>query len=482
MWHEIPEASIRRNGAGDWITIQLPIEMAEAMLDTEYQVFEHEDGSSMVRCTSWSLPADLHEHVEFIQPTTIFARPTPHRSFVHSVAPGVTLANPTNCSEFVTPDCLKQLYGVGSYRANATAPNRLGIAGYLDSYANTNDTTYFYDQFVPRAYEADFTFSVELINGGANNQFELAASLEGNLDVQYGGAMSFPIPNTYYSTGGSPPFDPSSNTPQNTNEPYAEFLSYVLNKTNAELPTVLSTSYGDEEQTVPYSYATRICDLFAQLGARGVSVLFSSGDGGVGDGDGPGEDSQNCISNDGNSTPMFLPVFPATCPFVTAVGATAGVPEVSASFSGGGFSNYFSRPYWQDGAVNAYAPQIPTSYAALYNASGRAYPDVSAQGSNFIIRQSGNLTTGYGTSCAAPTLSGLVALLNDFLISRGKSPLGFLNPWLYIVGSIGFNDIASGNNPGCGTNGFSAVDGWDPVTGVGTPNVTRLMSLLSLSL
>ncbi|EJT99514.1 subtilisin-like protein [Dacryopinax primogenitus] len=480
--HGIPAGSVSRNGAGDWLSIEVPVHKAEHMLDAEYRIFEHEDGSSIVRCSSWSLPADLYEHVEFIQPTTMFARLKPQRSFVHSVSPGIVLANPIDCSHYVTPDCIKELYGIGSYRPNSSAPNHLGIAGYLESYANVNDTTFFYQEFAPKAFADDFTFSVELINNGFNDQSEMAASLEGNLDVQYGGSLSFPIPNTYYSTGGSPPFNPSSGTPQNTNEPYAEFLSYILNKSNSELPTVLSTSYGDEEQTVPYSYAVSVCNLFAQLGARGVSVLFSSGDGGVGDGKGPGQDSLTCISIDGNYTPMFLPFFPATCPYVTAVGATSGVPETAASFSGGGFSNYFSRPYWQEGAVNAYTPQIPSSYSGFYNASGRAYPDVSAQGDNFIIRQSGNLTTGFGTSCSAPTLSSIIALLNDFLMARGKAPLGFLNPWLYIIGSTGFNDIVTGTNPGCGKNGFSAAVGWDPITGVGTPNVTRLMSLLSLSL
>ncbi|KZT51658.1 tripeptidyl peptidase A [Calocera cornea HHB12733] len=481
--HGIPQTAIRPNSAGDWISIEVPVRVAESMLDTEYRVYDHEDGSALVRCMSWSLPADLHEHVEFIQPTTIFGRPKPHRSFVNSViSRGIVLSNPTNCSENVTPDCLRELYGIGSYRPNPSSANRLGISGYLGSYANINDTKFFYQQFVPRAYEANFSFAVELVNDGLNGQSEASASLEGNLDVQYGGAMSFPIANTYYSTGGSPPFDPSAGTPQNTNEPYGDFLSFILNKTNDELPTVLSTSYGDEEQTVPFSYAERICNLFAQLGARGVSVVFSSGDGGVGDGQGPGQKSTSCISNDGNATPMFLPFFPATCPFVTAVGSTAGVPEVAAGFSGGGFSNYFTRPYWQEGAVSAYAPHIPSSYATWYNSSGRAYPDVSVQGNNFIIQQSGSLTTGYGTSCSAPTFSGIVALLNDFLIARGKAPLGFLNPWLYIVGTVGFNDITTGSNPGCGTNGFSAIDGWDPITGVGTPNFTKLMSLLSLSL
>jgi hypothetical protein len=90
-----------------------------------------------------------------------------------------------------------------------------------------------------------------------------------------------------------------------------------------------------------------------------------------------------------------------------------------------------------------------------------------------------------GTSCAAPvrlfplfllswhhpqsfgkqSIAGVISLLNDFLITNGKKPLGFLNPWLYGDASSlgGFNDIVHGTNPGCETLGFSAIAGWDPV-------------------
>ena len=62
------------------------------------------------------------------------------------------------------------------------------------------------------------------------------------------------------------------------------------------------------------------------------------------------------------------------------------------------------------------------------------------------------------------TFAGVVSLLNDYLLSKGKAPLGFLNPLLYSKATSGFNDITSGSNPGCGTNGFSAGKGWDPVS------------------
>jgi tripeptidyl-peptidase I len=127
--------------------------------------------------------------------------------------------------------------------------------------------------------------------------------MKANLDIQYAESISFPTPNIYYSTGGSPPFIPDSITPSNTNEPYLDWLNFVLEQET--IPQTISTSYGDDEQTVPPDYAASVCDLFVQLGSRGVSVLFSSGDFGVGGG--------SCVANDGSNHVKFIPVFPASC-------------------------------------------------------------------------------------------------------------------------------------------------------------------------
>lgn len=67
---------------------------------------------------------------------------------------------------------------------------------------------------------------------------------------------------------------------------------------------------------VPFDYAVNVCNLFAQLGARGSSIMFSSGDDGVGAG--------NCQNNDGTTTKRFQPNFPASCPFVTTVRCPVG--------------------------------------------------------------------------------------------------------------------------------------------------------------
>jgi tripeptidyl-peptidase-1 len=110
--------------------------------------------------------------------------------------------------------------------------------------------------------------------------------------------------------------------------------------------------------------------------------------------------------------------------------------------------------------------------------TGRAYPDVAAQAVNFQVVIGGQVEGLEGTSCASPTFAGVVALLNDYRLSLGKAPLGFLNPLIYGSLSTGFNDITSGSNPSCGTNGFSSKAGWDPVTGLGTPNFGKLQALV----
>ncbi len=68
-------------------------------------------------------------------------------------------------------------------------------------------------------------------------------------------------------------------------------------------------------------------------------------------------------------------------------------------------------------------------------------------------------------------VAGIISLLNDYLLSKGRPPLGFLNHRLYLQSLKGLTDIKSGSNPGCGTPGFSAIAGWDPV------RPTRLVSL-----
>ena len=149
---------------------------------------------------------------------------------------------------------------------------------------------------------------------------------------------------------------------------------------------------------------------------------------------------------------------------LTSVGSTQGnSPETAAQFSAGGFSNIFLQPSYQSTAVQAYLSTLGTTNAGLFNASGRAYPDVSTQGLSFAVNIAGAFEAVSGTSASSPTFASVVALLNDQRLNAGKAPLGFLNPLLYSSAAGAFNDITSGSNPGCNTTGFPAVVGWDAV-------------------
>jgi tripeptidyl-peptidase I len=296
-----------------------------------------------------------------------------------------------------------------------------------------------------------------------------------------------------YSTGGlNPTFVPDTFTNTDSDEPYLDWVNYILD--TEDIPQMISTSYGDDEQTVSKAYAVQVCNQFAQFGARGVSLLFASGDYGVGA-------SRYCYSNDGLGTPEFLPGFPNDCPYVTDVGATAFYPQVAAYdprfktpfTSGAGFSNYFAQPSWQSKAVDGYIASLNGEYDGLYNKSGRAYPDIAALGQIFAVVWNGSVIRVDGSSAATPTAAGVLTLVNDALIAAGRPPLGFLNPWLYAHGHkaftgmsleitptnaalLIFQDVTSGSSAGCNTTGFPAKAGWDAVTGWGTPvSIFRLV-------
>ncbi|KAL5536826.1 hypothetical protein ACEPAF_649 [Sanghuangporus sanghuang] len=488
--HGIDLSSVQRSPAGDWLSLSIPVSQAERMLSAKYSVFHNPSSEAyLVRTTSYSLPSELHRHVSVVAPTTYFGQMRPMRatSFVQDDVPSISDAEaaaqreavgtlsigqlatvPTSCNNQITPSCLKALYNTTGYTPQATDTNKLGVAGYLDEFANDADLQTFFQRFLPDAVGTTFTHVQ--VNGGGNDQND--PGVEANLDIQYTEGISFPTPNIYFSTGGEPPFIPDSTTPTNTNEPYLDWLNFILAQDDADLPQTFTTSYGENEQTVPEDFATTVCSLFAQLGSRGASIMFSSGDSGVGGGD--------CKTNDGTNTTQFQPAFPAGCPFVTSVGGTIRVdPEVAVSFSGGGFSNYFAQPSYQTSAVSTFLNQLGSTNAGLFNTSGRAYPDVAAQGQNFQVVVGGRTFSVGGTSASSPTFAGVVSLLNDFRIASGKAPLGFLNPLLYSTGAAGLNDITSGSNPGCGTNGFSAVTGWDPVTGLGTPDFGKLQAIVA---
>jgi tripeptidyl-peptidase-1 len=405
---------------------------------------------------------------------------------------GSNETGPTECNpDLVTPGCLRSYYGTLDYKVKSADKNRMAVANYLGELSIRSDLEQYLQQFRPEAVSAAQEFKLISIDNGTV-QAELTAAdidtdtgVEGALDLQSMLGIAWPTPLISYSTGGSQPgFRPSTSTPENTNEPYLVWLQYMLALSDDEVPYVVSTSYADDEQTVSPEYAKRVCDSFAQLGARGVSIFFASGDDGVGP-------SGYCESNEPPFARKFLPEFPSSCPYVTTVGGTYLFnPEVAVEdtsfrqpfYSGGGFSEYFPAPAYQKAAVSKYLSSNEgfPQYQGLFNAAGRAYPDVAAQSLNYSVIYNSEVIRVAGTSASTPAFAAIIALVNDALITAGRPTMGFLNPWLYGGGYEAFTDILSGSSAGCNTTGFPASNGWDAVTGFGTPVFPKILESLGV--
>ncbi|KAH9923706.1 family S53 protease [Epithele typhae] len=451
---------------GSWLSFEVPVSKANELFDADFTVFTHDDsGMEAVRTLSYSIPAELQDHLDLVHPTITFPSPNSHlpvfaSPFKGDLASNQTLTSravPSSCKSTITPACLQALYGIPTTKATQSS-NKIAVSGFIEQFANQADLKTFLTK-LRTDLSSSTTFTTQLLDGGSNSQSGSQAGVEANLDVQYTVGVATGVPTVFISVG--------ENFQDGDLEGFLDIVNFLLDEDAP--PAVMTTSYGQDESTISRNLANTLCNAYAQLGARGVSILFASGDGGV-----SGSQSQSCRT--------FVPTFPSGCPFMTSVGAVTGIsPEAAASYSSGGFSNYFAAPSYQTASIKTYLSALGSTNSGKFNTTGRGFPDVSAQGSNFEIVVDGQAELVDGTSCASPSFASVVGLLNDRLVAAGKSPMGFLNPFLYSsAGAAALNDVTSGSNPGCSTNGFPAKAGWDPVTGLGTPNFAKLLSAVGL--
>ncbi|KAJ6575874.1 peptidase S8/S53 domain-containing protein [Mycena sp. CBHHK59/15] len=513
---------IRVSGSRIWVEVNATVAEAEKLLNTEYHVYKHTSGKKHISCTAYHVPAHLRHHIDLITPTlhftAIISSNTPYvthpaRSATNTTAPSVlrpfSLAVPagltaqqyldlSKCDQHMTPICLRALrpalnsFGIVEYSPNSFVPSD------MDVFANIYAT----DLVSKRP-------NIVSIDGGAlqTTQTGFDWNGESNLDLQYGMALvTGAQPVTLYQTGDQvegasfndflDALDGTYCTANGGDDPNDDavypdpFGGYQGPKACGTVTPakVISTSYSYNEADLTPFYTNRQCNEYAKLGLMGVTFLYSSGDNGV------AGNSALCLNADGSqstSGTRFNPTFPGSCPYITSVGATQVLPGhtvlnpesacASVIYSGGGFSNYFAIPDYQKTQVTSYlANHKPPYVAGQYNSSGtvRAFPDLSANGANYVVAVQGQFYLVFGTSASAPVVGAILTLVNDARLNAGKSPIGFINPTIYSSAfASAFNDVTNGNNPGCGTQGFSAVKGWDPVTGLGTPNFPKLMKL-----
>ncbi|KAF6838081.1 tripeptidyl peptidase a [Colletotrichum plurivorum] len=490
---------------GRFVNFATNVSTANRMLGATFAYYDVQ-GTMKLRTKEYSLPNGMVDHIELVTPTTYMGNVKSDPAFTDAALPPAAMAPPppiarrqgqnpgatANCSKAFTPACFELAYNYGAYQADPAAGSRVGFASFLNQSARQDDLTAFLTRFQLPAQ----SFKSVLINGGQDHQDPKGAIGEANLDAQVMSATVKNLPITQFITGGKPPLVPNLRTPtqaDNQNEPFLDFYQFMMTQENNAIPQVISVSYGDDEQTVPIEYATRVCNLIGMMGLRGVSILESSGDTGVG---------APCRANDGSNALQFTPTFPATCPYITAVGGTQAFgPEITWVASGSGFSNYFKQAWYQEAAVTSYlatgiSAETKTYYTPFTNFTGRGFPDISAHSASppFPIVNANRLVGTGGTSASAPLVAGLVGLLNDARIRVGQPTMGFMNPWLYKRGFRGLTDVNTGVAQGCGgvdlQSGkplqgagvipfatWNGTQGWDPVTGLGLPNFEQMKTI-----
>ncbi|PBP18238.1 hypothetical protein BUE80_DR011052 [Diplocarpon rosae] len=409
-----------------------------------------------------------------------------------------------HCDVSIVPDCLRALYLFPqSFAANSE--NSYGVVEYTPQAYLPGDLDKFFKNFSEPMIGQRPIFNS--IDGGylQTDRQSFVYNGESNLDLEYAMSLVYPQEVTFYQVADNvqgasfnnflDAIDGSYCTYQGGDDPTQDGVypnpstedgAYKgpENCGGFAATKVISTSYGYNEADLTPAYENRQCNEYMKLGLQGVTFLFSSGDYGV------AGNSGQCIDratgNYNNGKLSLMRSFQSSS-FVTSVGATQVKPGASVTqpekaaesviYSGGGFSNVFDLPPYQADAVKTYFEEHKPPYGAdRYNISqqSRGFPDVSANGVNYVIAIDGDFSYIYGTSASTPTFGSIITLINGARLNVGKGPVGFINPVLYKYPGI-LNDITSGGNQGCGTPGFACVKGWDPVTGLGTPNFPKML-------
>ncbi|KAL9656373.1 hypothetical protein ABK040_005139 [Willaertia magna] len=285
--------------------------------------------------------------------------------------------------------------------------------------------------------------------------------MEASLDIQYIMGVAQGINTTINSIESN-----------NNEDPFVQWISQIQLQGDSSA-WIHSISYGAIEKDIPKDIKEMVDQEFQKIGVTGRTIFVSSGDNGV-----------RC--NDYGD--RFEPEWPTSSPNVVSVGATQFkikggkiFSEVGADYTGGGFSDCYPRPSYQDQAVINYLNQKSFPDRSYFNWNGRMFPDIALIGQNFQVVLSGKVHSVDGTSASAPSVAAIFSLLNNIRFLQNKKPIGFINPWLYQVAlkiPNAFFDITEGYNSFEPCPGFFAIVGADPVSGVGVPNFAILKDLI----
>lgn len=537
--HDVPFVTKGSNG----FEVSLTTEKAKTLLNTQFsRAYNDVTKQQVVRASDYSLPAGVDAVVAAVY--GVHGLPLPPRT---------ALGTPPTTPASVTPSVLAKTYNVSGVTPSGSMKNRQAVAEFQGQTMSVSDLNTFFDKYVPGS-KASTVYKFVGDKGTGK------AGVEASLDIDYIMGVAPGLLTEFWYWGST------------------DFCGDLLSWTDSILrsndpPLVHSVSYGIQGDLSKFgckqANVNDVDSNFAKLAARGITIIFASGDSGSGydpsstcgdpafhangvavEGetikvngkesiDVPLNDFSMCCQaarafsrgknvswtlvpkdsslstcaiyksvtstrqqsgavSGGDAFPQptlkvkVYPSWPASSPWVTAVGATrfvenkVGNAEMATDQfgSGGGFSDMFEAFEDQVAAVQHYLKTVPASKlppAGSYAPGGRATPDVALLGEGYQVVAGGKVQGVGGTSASAPAFAGFVSLLNEVRTKAGKPAMGYLNPFLY-QNAAAFRDVTVGTNAiGRGTGpltyGYPCAPGWDPATGLGTPNFEKLLSI-----
>lgn len=350
-----------------------------------------------------------------------------------------------------TPPELAKLYAFPS-DADGTGQT-LAIVTVTGGYRQQDIDAYFTQLGLPVPATTAISVDGAQNSPGPADQAPSPADVEAVLDLQVAGAL---VPSARIVNYFAP----------NTDSGLLDAVRAAVHATSA--PTAISMSWGATEGSHSGHFISAMEEIFREAAALGITVCAASGDSGSG----------NDVHDGGSHVN-----YPASSPYVLAVGGTTliGDPDTgtiqsetawnagSGKATGGGVSNLFDLPTWQAQA------NVPNRFGKTEK--GRGVPDVAANADSstgYQIFMNGKTAFVGGTSPATPLWAALICRLAQ----KTGRPFGLLQPLIYHnyePGKVtaGFRDIVSGDN-----GSYAAALGWDPNTGLGSPDGAALLNVL----
>jgi kumamolisin len=430
---------------------------------TELKRYDSDLGEHRGRTAAIQIPTNLSGIVE-----AIFGFDDRRQARAHSVL-RMGKAKPGRSGSPGMSFSPEQIARIYNFPNGDGAGQCIGIVEFGGGYDTADLQTYFGDQRIN--LPSITTTSVDGVANNPNspNPDDNDADGEVMLDIEVAGAVAPKAKIVVYFA----PF---------TEQGWVDVLTTAV-QDSINKPSVLSISWGWPESQDLWTQQAMdaVNQTLLEASLAGITVCVASGDDG----------SEDEIT-DGHAHVDF----PAASPYVLGCGGTTltvshdqssianevvwdhGPRSEGGGATGGGISELTPIPTWQ---LNfGVPPSINTGF------NGRGVPDVAADAdpdTGYKIRVHGQDGVAGGTSAVAPLYAALVARLNQQL----RVPVGFVNPMLYTNASSGatssaFRDITEGTNDVTGRlGGYSATEGWDACTGLGSPNGANILTALKPS-